>query len=88
MCPYSGAYQGRASGKREAENSGNNPVKRRCRYESKSYPCVYGMQTAQLRHDEKQEKHTGQVGDEQVLQILQEAYSPQRNKVSGGNHYG
>ncbi len=32
----------------------------------------------------KQEEHTGQAGDEQVLPFLQEAYSPQRNKVSGG----
>ena len=31
---------------------------------------------------QKQEKHTRQVGDEQILQILQEAYSPQRDEVS------
>ena len=46
------------------------------------------MQAAQLRHNEEQEEHTGQVGDEQILQILQEAHSPQRNEVSGGNYYG
>ena len=38
--------------------------------------------------NEEQEEFTGQVGDEQVLQILQETHSPQRNKVSGGYIYG
>jgi hypothetical protein len=46
------------------------------------------MQTAQLQHNEKQEEQSRQVRDEQVLQILQEAHSPQGNKVSGGKNNG
>jgi hypothetical protein len=56
--------------------------------ESKGYIGLHRVQTAQLQHNEKQKEHTGQVGDEQVLQILQEAHSPQRNEVSGGKNYG
>jgi hypothetical protein len=37
------------------------------------------MQAAQLQHYEKQKEQSRQAGDEQVLQILQEAYTPQRN---------
>ena len=44
--------------------------------ESENYIGLHGVQATQLQHDEKQEKHTRQVRDEQVLQILQEAYSP------------
>jgi hypothetical protein len=46
------------------------------------------VQTEKLQHNEKQKEHSRQVGDEQVLQILQEAHSPQGNKVSGGKNNG
>jgi hypothetical protein len=47
------------------------------------------VQTAQLQHDEKQEKQPRTPGDEQVLQILQEAYAPQGNKITtGGKRHG
>jgi len=46
------------------------------------------VQTAQLQHNEEQEEHARQAGDEQVLQILQEAHSPQRDEVIGGIENG
>ena len=55
------------------------PVKWRCRHESKNYTRLHRVQAAQLQHNEKQEEYPGQDGDEQVLQILQEAYAPPRN---------
>ena len=56
---------------------------------SKGYIILHGVQTAQLQHDEKQEKQPRTPGDEQVLQILQEAYAPQGNKITtGGKRHG
>jgi len=46
------------------------------------------MQAAQLQHQQKQEEHTGPHGDEQVLQILQETYSPPRIEVGGRKQNG
>ena len=37
---------------------------------SKNYIGLYGLQTAQLRHHEKQEKQSGSSGNEKILQIL------------------
>ena len=42
---------------------------------------MHRVQAAQLQHNEKQEKFPRQTRDEQVLQILQKAYSSQRNQV-------
>ena len=43
--------------------------------ESKNHISLYRVQTAQLQHKEKQEEHSRQNRDEQVLQILQETHS-------------
>ena len=56
-----------------------NSINRRCRYESKGNIGLHRVQTAQLQHKEKQEERSRQTWDEQVLQVLQEAYSSQRN---------
>ena len=53
----------------------------RCRHESTCDIGLLRMRSAQLQHHQEQEEHTRQAGDEQVLQILQEAYAPQRDKV-------
>ena len=53
-------------------------------HESKDYFILHRVQTAQLQHNEKQKEQSWQVGDEQVLQILQEAHSPQRNQIING----
>lgn len=50
-------------------------------YAYKNYTGMYGMQTAQLQHDEGQEGASGQNGNQQILQILQEAHGTQGNKV-------
>ena len=49
--------------------------------ESQDYAGLHGVQTKKLRHNEKQEERSRQTRDEQVLQILQKAYSAQRNQV-------
>ena len=43
--------------------------------ESKNYIGVFGVQAAQLQLYEEQEERPRQTWNEQVLQILQEAYS-------------
>ena len=43
---------------------------------------MHGVQAAQLQHDEEQEEFTRQIRDEQILQILQKAYSSQRKQVN------
>ena len=58
------------------------------KHESEDYTGLHGVQTAQLQHNEEQEERPRQVGDEQVLQILQEAHSPQGNKIRGGKKSG
>ena len=54
---------------------------RRCRYESEDYPCLHRMQTAQLRHEEEQEERPRPSRTQEVLPVLPQAYSPQRNEV-------
>ena len=39
------------------------------------------MQTAQLQHNEEQEKRSREIGNEEALQILQQAYSSQGDKI-------
>ncbi len=57
--------------------------------ESTSYFILHRVQATQLQHNEKQKEQPWQVGDEQILQILQEAHSPQRNKIiTGGTRHG
>ena len=63
-----------------------NSINRRCRYESKGNIGLHRVQTAQLQHNEEQEEYARQTWDEQVLQILQEAYSPQGNQVIDLSH--
>ena len=43
--------------------------------ESKNHISLHRVQTTQLQHKEKQEEHSRQNRDEQVLQILQETHS-------------
>lgn len=43
---------------------------------------MHRVQAEKLQHNEGQEEHAGQDRAEQVLSILQEAHSAQRNKVS------
>ena len=42
---------------------------------------MLGVQAEKLQYNEEQEKRSGQTGNEQVLQILQKAYSSQGNKI-------
>jgi hypothetical protein len=43
--------------------------------ESKNHNGLHRVQTKKLQHKEKQEEHSRQNGNEQVLQILQETHS-------------
>lgn len=52
--------------------------------ESKDYTGVYRVQAAQLQHHEEQEKRPRQARNDEVLQILQETHSSQRNQVTRG----
>ena len=55
---------------------------RRCRKNaSKSDPEMQRVQAEKLQYHEKQEKHTGQAGAEQVLPFLPEAHAPQRDQI-------
>ena len=42
---------------------------------------MHWVQAAQLQHQEKQEEWPWQNRNEQVLQVLPQAHSPQRNQV-------
>ena len=45
------------------------------------------VQAEKLQYHEKQEKHTGQAGAEQVLPFLPEAHAPQRDEVNEERAY-
>ena len=61
---------------------------RRCRKNaSKSDPEMQRVQAEKLQYHEKQEKHTGQAGAEQVLPFLPEAHAPQRDEVNEERAY-
>jgi hypothetical protein len=44
---------------------------------------MYRMQEQKLYNDKKQTKNTRQARDQEVLQILQEAYLSQGDKIKG-----
>jgi len=49
--------------------------------ESEDHPCLHGVQTAQLQHQEEQEEQSRQARDEEVLPLLQKAYRSPRDEV-------
>jgi hypothetical protein len=49
----------------------------------KNHACVYGMQTAQLQHNERKKEPSRPYGNKKVLQILQQTHTTSRNKVRG-----
>ena len=49
---------------------------------------VHRMRAAQLQHQEGQERASGEARDEEVLQVLPQTHSSQRNKVKGGRADG
>ena len=48
---------------------------------------MYRVQTAQLQHDKRKEKPSGQDGNQQILQILQKAHAAQRDQIIGARCY-
>jgi len=46
------------------------------------------MQATKLRYHEKQEKRSGQIGNEQILPVLQKAHASQRNKIKASYALG
>ena len=44
---------------------------------SKNYNEMYAVQAKKLQHNEKQEKYSGQIGNEQILSFLSQAYLAQ-----------
>ena len=46
---------------------------------SKDYIGMYGMQAAQLQHDEGKEESSGQNGNQEILQVLQVTHVTQGN---------
>lgn len=50
-------------------------------HESQNYNGLYRMQAEKLWHYQEQEKRSGQVGNEQILQVLSQAHSTQGNQI-------
>ena len=50
----------------------------------KNYTGVHRVQAEKLQHEEGQEGASGAPRDEEILQILQEAYGPQRDEIKKG----
>ena len=50
-------------------------------YENKNHTRLHRMQAQKLRHNEREEEHSGQTRDAQALPVLPQAYSPQRSEV-------
>ena len=42
---------------------------------------MYRMQTAELQHDQRQEEPSGQNGNKEILQVLQNSYITQRDEI-------
>ena len=49
--------------------------------ENENHIGMYGMQAAQLQHDKRKESSSRQNGNQEVLQILQEAYAAQGDEI-------
>jgi hypothetical protein len=40
------------------------------------------MQAKKLQHEQEQKEHPGKAGNEQVLSLLPQTHSPQRDKIT------
>jgi hypothetical protein len=47
----------------------------------KNHIGMYRVQTAELQHDKREKEPSGPDGNQQILQILQEAHTAQGNEV-------
>ena len=83
LCAFSLFKPRRTGPGREADGLPRRKANiRRCRNNaSQSDPEMQRVQAEKLQYHEKQEKHSGQAGAEQVLPFLPEAHAPQRDEV-------